>query len=666
MTTVIRYPKGYQFFDANGDPLASGALSYFQAGTTTPADTYSDAAGTVPNTNPVELDAAGRLTVAVYLGDAANYKEVLTARGATVHPWPDDNIPQAAEAGVMDVFTGDSGSGGTAGLVPAPEAGDTAAGKFLKADGTWTAPAGVEGGMVYPGAGLPVSTGAAWGTSITPGTGVAAALAIAVDGAGGLASKNSLGTAAAKDIPATGNASTSQVVYGTDTRLSNGRTPTAHAASHAAAGGDALSLAASQVSGIPASLASQNIDGVARLGIGTTDTNNVLSVAGATSLFSNSAGGVQVSLSKHAAGDTASYVFQDNFSGRAEFGLCGDDNFTMKVSADGSTWNNGLVINKTSGAVSLPNSAGFTGDTGSGGSVGLVPAPAAGDTAAGKYLKADGTWAAPSGGGGSMVYPGAGVPVSTGSAWASSITLGTGVATALAANVTGSGGPVLATAPTITGQVLAAGTATVAPQTMTAGTNLTTPVAGACEYDGYAPYFSPVAGVRGVVPAYQYSIVTNSAGKALNNDTNAQSFLPTGTQNFPVEAGAIYRFRAKVLLNTGNSNSRTVSSLFATGGGAAFSWISYSTKAYGSTSMGNMNFDWVSVMNAASARTMTSFNSYVWYELQIEGEFVMSSGGTIQPQIQFSAAPGGTNTSVQGTYFELYPMGANAASAGLS
>ncbi len=36
-----------------------------------------------------------------------------------------------------DTMVGDSGAGGTAGLVPAPAAGDAAATKFLKADGTW-------------------------------------------------------------------------------------------------------------------------------------------------------------------------------------------------------------------------------------------------------------------------------------------------------------------------------------------------------------------------------------------------------------------------------------------------------------------------------------------------------------------------------------------------
>jgi hypothetical protein len=62
-----------------------------------------------------------------------------------------------------------------------------------------------------------------------------------------------LGTASAKDIPATGNASATQVVYGSDTRLTDARTPSstlAHASSHASGGSDALTLSASQITGL--------------------------------------------------------------------------------------------------------------------------------------------------------------------------------------------------------------------------------------------------------------------------------------------------------------------------------------------------------------------------------------------------------------------------------
>lgn len=48
------------------------------------------------------------------------------------------------------------------------------------------------------------------------------------------------GTAANKDVPASGNATATQVVMGNDTRLSDARTPTAHKSSHATGGSDAL------------------------------------------------------------------------------------------------------------------------------------------------------------------------------------------------------------------------------------------------------------------------------------------------------------------------------------------------------------------------------------------------------------------------------------------
>jgi len=59
-------------------------------------------------------------------------------------------------------LVGDSGSGGTHGLAPAPGAGDAAAGKFLKADGVWTTPSG-GGDVAGPGSsidqGMPVFSG---------------------------------------------------------------------------------------------------------------------------------------------------------------------------------------------------------------------------------------------------------------------------------------------------------------------------------------------------------------------------------------------------------------------------------------------------------------------------------------------------------------------------
>lgn len=65
------------------------------------------------------------------------------------------------------------------------------------------------------------------------------------------------GTAAAKNAPATGNAAAGEVVLGSDTRLTDARTPSTHAASHGSAGSDAITVAQSQVTGLSASLSAK-------------------------------------------------------------------------------------------------------------------------------------------------------------------------------------------------------------------------------------------------------------------------------------------------------------------------------------------------------------------------------------------------------------------------
>jgi len=83
----------------------------------------------------------------------------------------------------------------------------------------------------------------------------------------------------------------------------------------------------------------------------TADSANKLAVASSAILFDNVGNGVQSKLNKHAAGDTASTLYQTGYSGRAEAGLCGDDNFHFKVSADGANWFDALDLRNSDGAV---------------------------------------------------------------------------------------------------------------------------------------------------------------------------------------------------------------------------------------------------------------------------------------------------------------------------
>lgn len=100
------------------------------------------------------------------------------------------------------------------------------------------------------------------------------------------------------------------------------------------------------------------LQNLAMLGVNTTaDSTNKLAVKSSALLFDNIGNGVQVKLNKNAAADTASFLYQKAYSGRAEIGLMGDDNFHFKVSPDGSTWYGAINIDRTTGNVGVLNSS---------------------------------------------------------------------------------------------------------------------------------------------------------------------------------------------------------------------------------------------------------------------------------------------------------------------
>ena len=83
----------YTAFDAVGNPLAGGLVDTYAAGTTTPLATYSDPGGTVPNTNPVVLDAAGRAPIYFQTGLAYKVRQLDSAGNVL---WTVDNIVPTA------------------------------------------------------------------------------------------------------------------------------------------------------------------------------------------------------------------------------------------------------------------------------------------------------------------------------------------------------------------------------------------------------------------------------------------------------------------------------------------------------------------------------------------------------------------------------------------
>lgn len=105
------------------------------------------------------------------------------------------------------------------------------------------------------------------------------------------------------------------------------------------------------------------LDNLNHVGINATaDATNKLSVSSEAVLFNHDGDDCQIKVNKNSSGDTASYLFQDNFSGRAEFGLVGDDDFSLKVSDDGSAFDEVFKTDNTTGDIRFKQQAYFDGD----------------------------------------------------------------------------------------------------------------------------------------------------------------------------------------------------------------------------------------------------------------------------------------------------------------
>lgn len=107
---------------------------------------------------------------------------------------------------------------------------------------------------------------------------------------------------------------------------------------------------------------------VTQLGINDTASDpNLLTVRsnaalfGAVTVADGGTGDMRLQISKEASAKTASVVFSDAFSGRAEFGLIGSDAFKLKVSNDGTTFVEALTIDQSSGNTAFPRGVLLTG-----------------------------------------------------------------------------------------------------------------------------------------------------------------------------------------------------------------------------------------------------------------------------------------------------------------
>lgn len=98
--------------------------------------------------------------------------------------------------------------------------------------------------------------------------------------------------------------------------------------------------------------------GFAALGVNATaDATNRLAVGADATLLSHDGGDHRLKVNKANASDTASLLFQTGFTGHAEMGLSGSDDWSIKVSPDGGTWADAISIDSSNAYVGIGTTA---------------------------------------------------------------------------------------------------------------------------------------------------------------------------------------------------------------------------------------------------------------------------------------------------------------------
>ena len=204
------------------------------------------------------------------------------------------------------------------------------------------------------------------------------------------------------------------------------------------------------------------------------------------------------------------------------------------------------------------------------------------------------------------------------------------------------------------------GTASVSPLSFTSGTNLTTAAAGAVEYDGNVFYATPSTSTgRALVPAANFFRL--NADLAGTTATTAQKVFGVG---LTVAASTIYEFEyVYVFSKTLGTTTHSVSVNF--GGSATFNNALHTVTETTTNTTGTV----AALQYVITLSTNISYSVGTTQVVALtaigRGTVSVNASGTFIPQYTLSANPGGAYSTLAGSYFSMWPVGASGANSSI-
>ena len=188
---------------------------------------------------------------------------------------------------------------------------------------------------------------------------------------------------------------------------------------------------------------------------------------------------------------------------------------------------------------------------------------------------------------------------------------------------------------------------------------ITIPGRSVLEPSGGLLYNTKSAGQNFIIDGSAMTILT--ADFTGSNGTAVQPFFPASQDTFTLEAGTAYIIEGHISTNrAAGTTSHTTSVLF--GGTATFTAARYKCDCrYGARSASTPVRPYTAEYKgtAPSTAQVVSLASTIAQSktFDFDGMLIVNAAGTLIPQFQYSAAPGGAPVVEQGSYFRIAPVG---------
>lgn len=152
--------------------------------------------------------------------------------------------------------------------------------------------------------------------------------------------------------------------------------------------------------------------------------------------------------------------------------------------------------------------------------------------------------------------------------------------------------------------------------------------------------------------------IPTSAVTLSNSATTAQNLFPAASDTLTVVANKTYLFEAMLDIGTGTTTHTTA---FGFGGTATISSCKYLSMLFSGAANTITTTQSTLDVAAATATVLNATSTDATTKILLRGTFRITTGGTIIPQITFSAGPGGTCELKANSYFKAMPIASDTA-----